>query len=54
MTSCLLLQTVQYQIVPGQVILYNDFVDKQSLLTLLGETLTVRMHMMPAHCMLPL
>ena len=44
------LQTAQYQIVPGQVILYNDFVNGQSLLTLLGERLTVRMQMVPARC----
>ena len=35
-------QTVQYQIVPGQVILYDQFTDGQVLPTLLGESLTVR------------
>ncbi len=35
-------QTVQYQIVPGQVIFYNQFTDAQSLPTLAGENLVVR------------
>lgn len=38
----LVLQTVQYQIVPGQVILSDQFTDAQTLSTLAGEPLTVR------------
>jgi len=35
-------QTVQYQIVPGQVIFSNQFTDGQSLPTLAGDNLAVR------------
>ena len=40
--SWLSLQTVQYQIVPGQIILYDQFTDGQTLPTLAGESLSVR------------
>ena len=47
-----MLQTVQYHVVPGQVILFKQFTDGQTLSTLAGESLTVRTSESASNCSL--